>query len=216
MKLLRHAWVLGVALIGGATFLYAQPAPEGNDGTEDAAPADPADLNNPATGTATGTVSGTIDPANPGAGAATATARMSFSEMGAGLNDMRKKVREDNRYTLYLRETARKQKDVIKLNCVNDKLIQIKAQTNIFDAHASELELSLSAQSDSRFGMYTDANFAAEGIHKLREEAGLCVGEVELGSQENPPAFTGPDIIQPSGDPFSEGVEPPVYASPYK
>ena len=188
MKTLRYTWVLGAALIGGGTFLYAQPAPEGNDATVQVS----ADVS------------------------VTAGAKLSISDMVSSLTDMRKKVRDDNRHTLHLRETARRQKDVIKLNCVNDKLIQIKAQTNIFDAHARELEGSLAAQTDTRFGLYSDANITAQSIHKLREEAGLCVGEMELGSSDIPAEYTGPDITQPGGNPFDEGVEPPGYASPYK
>src|SRR5690242_18713236 len=40
---------------------------------------------------------------------------------------------DDLRHTDHLQTIARKEKDVIKLNCVNDKLVQIKPQINLIE-----------------------------------------------------------------------------------
>jgi hypothetical protein len=111
---------------------------------------------------------------------------------------------------------ARKQKDVIKLNCVNDKYVQMKPQTNIFDTYSSELNGALEGNSDTRFTMFADVTVAAENVKKLRQEADVCVGEPELSTSEYPPEVVGPDgIVSPGDNPFDNGIEPPGYASPY-
>lgn len=141
--------------------------------------------------------------------------KLSITDMQMRQTELRKQVKDDNRHTLHLRESARKQKDVIKLNCVNDKYVQMKAQTNIFDSAGSELETSLSAGTDSRFSAFAEVAIGAESVHKLRQEADVCVGEGGLPTSEFPPEVVGPGIPQPGGNPFDEPVEPPGYASPF-
>ena len=46
------------------------------------------------------------------------------------------------RYVKHLQEQARKDRDVIKLNCVNDKLVQMKPQMNMNDTARNALEQS--------------------------------------------------------------------------
>src|SRR5437763_3649374 len=46
---------------------------------------------------------------------------------------IRQQIQTDYRYVVFLQAKARREKDVIKLNCVNDKLILLKAEQNIAD-----------------------------------------------------------------------------------
>jgi hypothetical protein len=47
------------------------------------------------------------------------------------------------RHVVAVKEKAAKQKDVIKLTCVNDRLVQLKAQMNIADQARASLMASL-------------------------------------------------------------------------
>lgn len=123
------------------------------------------------------------------------------------------RVNEDFRHVLHLQQLARRDKDVIKLNCVNDKLVQLKAQMNIFDLAKKALDSS--GDSDDRTRMMSDVNEPNQNIRKLREEADQCIGETAL-STESQSGFTGPTAPDsPYGEPFDPNFEPPAYASPF-
>jgi hypothetical protein len=118
-----------------------------------------------------------------------------------------------------LQTAARKQKDVIKLNCVNDKLLQIKQLLNIADTARTNMTEAI-AQSDDpgRYHQYGQITIAKEKVLALRDEAEGCIGEelVFLGPTEvDVDAPTMPD--DPTDDPMNPdfGIEQPGYASPY-
>ncbi|MBS1120187.1 MAG: hypothetical protein H6Q90_2415 [Deltaproteobacteria bacterium] len=128
-------------------------------------------------------------------------------------------VRVDTQHVQHLQSSARKEKDVIKLSCVNDKFVKLKAESNIFDAKYSEFLGAV--ESAAVFEKYDQLSIAATNTHKIREEADACAGKTELGAE------SATDVIAPeipddptTGLPFDdEGgilVEPPGYASPYE
>jgi hypothetical protein len=143
---------------------------------------------------------------------------LSDAEMTTRALGLQSQIQEDNRRVLFLREQAKKSKDVIKLSCVNDKLVQIKAQMNIADATNDQLQGALTKGGDDRQALYSQYASTAEAIKHLREEAAVCVGEPELFKQEGGGSFTHPDIPDdPTHSPvFSGELEPPAYASPYR
>jgi len=122
-----------------------------------------------------------------------------------------------NRITL-LREVARHQKDVIKLNCVNDKIVELKAQQNIAD-NANQAMGVLDANNDARQSAFDGLTTAGAAIHQLGEQAKGCVGQPELYKQESgnevdrPP--TPDDPTRDPSRPDGWGLEPPAYSSPY-
>lgn len=131
--------------------------------------------------------------------------------------DLQTQTREDLEHVQQLQALARKDKDVIKYACVNDKLIKLKAEANIFDIAHADLTASLST--DARFTTYSAVTSAADRVHKVREEADGCAGEPELNSGDTGNSFNPPEIVDdptkanPLGD--SSSIEPPSYASPY-
>jgi hypothetical protein len=144
---------------------------------------------------------------------------LSVEDMQSQLTVAADKIKVDVRHVMHLRELARKQKDVIKLTCVNDKLIQIKAQQNIFGAAQVQLQAALSDGQGDRFALFTQASEDASAIRKLREEADACLGEGDLSPSETDVDYTSPDIVDDptkAGDVFQSGVEPPGYASPFR
>lgn len=140
--------------------------------------------------------------------------KLSFPEMISQSKALRERILEDWRHVKHLQELARKEKDVIKLNCVNDKLVQMKPQMNMLDSARQNLELS--NDGDDRGALFQEVTASGENIRKLREEADQCVGEPTLAT-ESETGYTAPDVPDsPFVDPFTPNeLEPPAYASPY-
>ena len=119
-----------------------------------------------------------------------------------------------------LKNEARKQKDVIKLNCINDKLLQMKQLLNILEDGLSKLSLAIaSGDEGERYHRYTVVRISGEKINRLRDEAEACVGD-EI-------SYLGPlsiDVDSPDvpddptdGRPWDDHpIEPPGYASPFE
>lgn len=118
---------------------------------------------------------------------------------------------DDMRHVSHLRESARKAKDVIRLNCVNDKLVQMQPLMNTLDRLQVEVQVNASAM--------TEVVTTADGVHHLRDEADGCGGESLLSGIESANGFTAPTIPDtPYGEPWGETgtiIEPPGYASPF-
>jgi hypothetical protein len=124
-------------------------------------------------------------------------------------------MQEDYRHMMALKERAVKAKDVIKLNCINDKLVQVKARLRIGDAQKLELEYALDKDSaPSVLGQY---EATAHEVSRLREDSRACLGEGELFKQESGLTVQRPDIVDDPGvvQPTIIEVEPPAYASPF-
>jgi hypothetical protein len=125
---------------------------------------------------------------------------------------IRQQIQTDARYVLYLQALAHKQKDVIKLNCVNDKLILIKGEQNVADSANDQLQ----SPGEDHSEPFARLQRAGESAHNLRQEAAACVGETELSKQESGGEFSHPEFVDdPTLIPFAEYVEPPAFASPF-
>lgn len=159
--------------------------------------------------------------ADPSAKPAAPAVKLSLPEMVARAETLGAQIKLDMRHVLHLQTKARQAKDVIKLNCINDKLVQLKAQVNIFDSAQASLKAGLegSSAAGDKQTMFADVTGAGAAVKSLRAEADICVGEPELFKQESssevqrPEIFDDPgasDLSEP-GDPF----EPPAYASPF-
>jgi hypothetical protein len=141
---------------------------------------------------------------------------LSSADMATKAATLRAQIGEDNQKVMALKEQARKLKDVIKLNCVNDKQIQVKAEMNIADLANDQLQGALQKNSDDRQPAFTQLVGAGDAIRRLREEAAACIGEPELFKQEQGGTVDSPDIVDdPTGqNPFLGGeIEPPDSAS---
>ena len=146
-------------------------------------------------------------------------AGMSAADMQASATTLETNVRVDIQHVTGLQARARSEKDVIKLSCINDKMIKLKAEANLFDQ--AKIQLLGSLDRDERFTAYPNLTQAADRVHKQREEADACVGRPELETDSGN-SFTAPDIPDDptAGLPFDDitvggTMEPPGYASPY-
>jgi hypothetical protein len=129
------------------------------------------------------------------------------------MTQIHEQIDGDYRYVLALQAKARREKDIIKLNCVNDKLILVKAEQNIADSASAQLQV---AQGADRATLFDDLSRAGDSVRNLRQQAGACVGELELTKQESGGQFTKPEFPDdPTTVPFDVYTEPPAYASPF-
>ena len=123
---------------------------------------------------------------------------------------------------LQLQGAARKAKDVIKLNCVNEKLLAVKQLLNIAEAAENDLtEAIAGGDRDAQVHQYSQVRLAKERATAERDEAEACIGEeiVFVGPTQvevDGPALPDDPTQGPSPfDPLSPGVERTVFASPW-
>lgn len=144
-------------------------------------------------------------------------------DMQVQVDTTRKQIEADNRHVLHLQAIARKEKDVIKLTCINDKLVQLKAQQNLFDSAVLQLE-AVAQNAVAAKTALEDVNKAGLEVKKLRGEADGCAGELEMYKQESQADVQRPDLDDPTdGEPFMTpeqvgvpDVDVPGYATPYR
>jgi hypothetical protein len=77
-----------------------------------------------------------------------------------------------------LQETARRQKDIIKLNCVTDKLVQAKVNINIAEQAMTTMQESIArADEGARTHEFTRLTIVNQKVLVLGTEAENCIGE---------------------------------------
>jgi hypothetical protein len=207
MKLLAKAEMLGGLFgillglgLGGANAVYGDPPAEPSG---QSAPISPNGLSGGASATG---VSGNA--------AVDLRGTLPAADVRARVQILHDQVRADARHIQHLQQVARQEKDVIKLNCVNDKLVQAKPEMNIVDAKAQELETAGDAE---RMAAFETISQAADSLRRLREESDQCIGEpITFSGGESSNSFTGPRMPDDPTRGFgNHPVEPPAYASPF-
>lgn len=148
-----------------------------------------------------------------------AAPQLSVAEMRVQSTVLEQHAQSDLQDVERLRELTKKQKDVIKLTCVNDRLLQAKAQTNMLEDAKGRLDAALDKSIDEARSQFASLSQTAESVKQLREQAEACVGEPDLMKQESGVVVEHPDLPD---DPLQDGatfeepeVEAPGYASPY-
>jgi len=116
-------------------------------------------------------------------------------------------------------EQARKQKDIIRLNCVMDKLAQVKVSMNIGDEAIQKLQEAASRNDDgAALHEYTRMTIVNQKVQVLQNEGQTCVGaelnyigatRVEVEAPDLPEGVTDPSLDPPP-------LERPPAASAYR
>lgn len=117
----------------------------------------------------------------------------------------------DVQRVIHLREAAHRSRDVIRLNCINDKLVQMQPMLTVIEHQQAELRGNNPA-------VFADIVAKGESMRQLREEADRCGGEALLSSgTDSSNGFTAPIIPDnPYGAAWSlTEIEAPAYASPF-
>ena len=162
------------------------------------------------------------DAAKEPAAAAQPVAEMSPREMLAESERRIEEMQSVLARAVAVQQVAREQKDVIRLNCVNDKLLRIEQLLDIAEAARNELVEAVAAgDGEASLHQYSQVGIAHEKVTALREEAEACVGEelVFLGPTsvdvDAPPVVDDP-TNQPPFDLPGPPIERPGVASPFR
>jgi len=154
--------LLIISLLSAGTAL-AQPAPPSGPPAPAAAPAAAA------------------PPGNAGADVDVSVkqrANLSPQEMLGQGKDYFRVMNETLGHIQTLQETARRQKDIIKLNCVTDKLVQAKVNINIAEQAMTTLQESIArADEGARTHEFTRLTIVNQKVLVLGTEAENCIGE---------------------------------------
>lgn len=111
-------------------------------------------------------------------------------------------------------EVARKKKDVVKLNCVNDKLDQIKAYNTLAGRTMENLTTANQRNDDpARRHEYTRMSILNQKVTVLKTEAENCVGE-DASYVGETKVDTEVDPSIPREDPTEPPIEVPVITRP--
>lgn len=146
-------------------------------------------------------------------------------ETGEKLSDSQKlsrsaatvaKMRETLKDVLQKLTEAREQKDVVKLNCVNEKLTQVKGFIKIGEQADLALQEAV-AKSDSGAAdhEYTKVEIAGQRVAQLRADTEACIGQTAF---EGSNGQTHVDVTEPADLPSASTspapAAPPVVVTP--
>ena len=140
-------------------------------------------------------------------------ARLTATEMVTNAGEYRKKIAQVGARIQALVEQARQQKDIIKINCLADKLVQVKASLNVADKSFATMQEAISRQDEgASFHEYTRITIVNQNVQVLASEAEACVGE-DL-------SYVGATRVDvdvegvPTGDPTQPGTPTPDLSRP--
>jgi len=134
-------------------------------------------------------------------------ANLSPQEMLGQGKDYSRVMNETLGHIQGLQETARRQKDIIKLNCVTDKLVQAKVNINIAEQAMTTLQESIArADEGGRTHEFTRLTIVNQKVLVLGTEAENCIGE-DL-------SFVGSTRVDVEGDPGIPTIDPTLPPTP--
>jgi hypothetical protein len=144
------------------------------------------------------------------------TVKLTPQEMTARAEQMLDTMEQAQRRVIELQLLARNAKDIIKLNCVNDKFLQVKQLLNIAD----DAKAGVYAAGDDRDHAFAQITLSSEKVTGLRGEAEGCVGDGEMFVGSTRVSVKKPDILDDptTVDPFNLtgfSIERPTLATPF-
>lgn len=112
------------------------------------------------------------------------------------------KMRGSLKDVLQKLEEARNTKDVVKLNCVNEKLTQIKGLLRISEQSDVALQEAVAKKETSTAEHeFTKVTIARSKVEQLRAEAEQCIGQLAFRTDENLSVEVEVPDYLPPGDP---------------
>ena len=104
--------------------------------------------------------------------------QLSPQEMIKAGNDYFKNMNETLKRIQSLQEQSKRQKDIIRLNCVTDKLVQSKVNITIAEQAMAALQESISRSDEGgRTHEFTRLTIVNQKVQVLGTEAENCIGE---------------------------------------
>ena len=145
-------------------------------------------------------------------------AQLSPAEMTASSDSMMRYLNGSLRHVTQLHEKAQREKDIIRLNCVNDKLVPLKGQVNVAEASRHALDQAIGNGDESgRYATYADLVESYDKGKELRDAADACVGDALTYVGSTDVQVTGPlnPVVPGNEGIFGGGIEPPAYKTPF-
>ncbi|XXF79793.1 hypothetical protein P2318_08540 [Myxococcaceae bacterium GXIMD 01537] len=134
-----------------------------------------------------------------------------LSRSTAALGNMREVLRQ----VLEKLEEARRTKDVVKLNCVNEKLTQIKGLLRISEQADVALQEAIARKETTPSEHeYTKVVIAQQKVRQLRAEAEECIGQLAFRTDENLSVEVEEPTNLPGGDPTQTQLPADVHVRP--
>ncbi len=121
------------------------------------------------------------------------------------------KMRGQLKDVLKMLEDARQSKDVVKLNCVNEKLAQMKGLLRISEQSDISLQEAVAKkETESAEHEYTKVSIAQVKVNELRASAEECIGQLGFRTDENQTVDVEEPSDLPKGDPTQVAPVPGV------
>lgn len=146
------------------------------------------------------------------------TAAEQLAQAGRYMTTMKVTLGRVNR----LARRARADKDLIKLNCVNDKRVRIKGNMRVADNAHNGLKTAASRNDDgARSHEFSKMTIVYQKVTVLGQEAEACIGEeISYVGKGSVTVDVDPDVAR-QGDPTIDALPPlptirPPMASPFR
>lgn len=111
-------------------------------------------------------------------------------------------------------EESRAEKDVVKLNCVNEKLTQVKGLLKVAEQADISLQEAIARRDESAEADFAKIGMAKGKVDQLRVEAEACVGQLAYVVDEKTQVEVEVPGDLPKGDPTERGPPPPAVVRP--
>lgn len=132
-------------------------------------------------------------------------------QSGEAVTKMRTQLKE----VLSKLEEARNSKDVVKLNCVNEKLTQIKGLLRISEQSDVQLQEAVARkETGTAEHEFTKVSIARSKVDQLRAETEDCIGQLAFRTDENLSVEVEVPDYLPSGDPTQTNPPIPIDTRP--
>jgi len=109
---------------------------------------------------------------------------------------------------------ARAENDIVKLNCVNEKLVQVKGLLKIAEQADIGLQEAVARKDEGAESDFAKVGIARTKVDQMRVEAQECVGQLAYVVDEKTQVEVEVPTDLPKGDPTDWSPPPPVMVRP--
>ncbi len=149
-----------------------------------------------------------------GKGAMAAPSGLSDSQKLAQADDHVNRMKQALKQVIAHLEEARNDKDIVRLNCVNEKLTQVKGLIKVSEQADIALQEAVARRDGSTDAEYQKIAIARAKVDQLRAEVEECIGQLAFAVDEK----TTVEVEQPKDLPDQDLTEreppPPVVSRP--
>ncbi len=111
-------------------------------------------------------------------------------------------------------EQSRSEKDIVKLNCVNEKLTQIKGLLKVSEQAKAAAEEAMARRDESAATEIQKIGVASDKADKLRSEAEQCIGQLAFAVDQRTVVEVELPKDLPDRDLTSGEPPPPILSRP--